>query len=255
MAAPTSLPDPRYRDVLRQPGQEVFLNTRLMAANALEIDIDAAILAELAEPATETPAMTCVGETYALTSGVRLYTESPSATWGSDIRWLSHADEPSYRWFEALYQRLGLASLIAPFIPHDAAIRLYAGFFVTRSRCDALGMHYDWATEGNHAFTLMAPLTPNAEAMGLTYEDARGRQRMYDYRMGHGIVFGTRFLHSTAVGTLPERSVFLSLTFGTDRMEHWPELSETAGKQAAFFRQPDGAFVRRDDWLAARAGG
>lgn len=252
MAAPHSLSADRYRDVLRQPGQEVFLNTRLMAANVLEVEIDAAVLHNLAPLAAETQAMDTVGETYALTNGIRLYTESPSASWSSDIRWLSHADEQSYRWFEALFDRLDLADLVAPFVPHDQAIRLYAGFFVTRSRCGTLGMHYDWATAGNHAFTLMAPLTPGGEALGLVYEDARGLQRTFEYRLGRGIVFGTRFLHSTAIGELPERSVFLSMTFGTDRMEHWAELAETAGRQAAFFRQPDGTFVARDDWLAAR---
>ena len=45
--------------------------------------------------------------------------------------------------------KASLSPLVAPFVPHDREIRLYAGFFVTRSRCEALDMHCDWLTEGN----------------------------------------------------------------------------------------------------------
>lgn len=229
--------------VLRQPGNATFLNARLMAVNALEIAVPDDVLAELAEPATEVRAMEAAGQTCSLRNGVRLHNAVPAGGWRSDIRWLSHADVPSYRWFETYFERLKLAETVAFFVPHDAAIRLYAGLFVTRSRCDALDMHHDWATAGNEAFTVMIPLTANAERMGLAYEDARGARRTYDYRMGRGIVFGSNFLHSTAIGRLPERAVFLCMNFGTDRMEHWPELALTTGTQARFHCRPDGVFA------------
>jgi len=238
------------RGILHKPGEPQFLNPAMLTLNTFEIAIPQQVIDDLRPFAREAQAMETPREVFTLSNGVRLYSELPG-NWASDIRWLSHADEPSYRWFEAIYDRIGLAAMVAPFVPHDETIRLYAGFLVTRRRCDALDMHSDWATEANHAFTLMAPLTENAGEMGMTFENLRGEQRELQYRLGKGLVFGTRFPHSTSVGQLPERSVFLCFNFGTDRMDHWQELGATTGTQGNFFRQPDGSFVTRAEWLAA----
>lgn len=122
---------------------------------------------------------------------------------------------------------MGLAEKVAPFVRHDRDIRLYAGFFVTRSQCEALDMHCDWATEETDAFTLMAPLRPNGSDLGRTYDTVRGTRRTLTYRLGKGLVFGPKFFHSAAVGKLDERAVFLCFNFGTDRMENWPTISKT----------------------------
>lgn len=236
--------------ILHLHGQPAFLNPGLMALNAFEIDLPVDVIAPLQALITEIRPLEVAGAVAALSNGVALYNERPSK-WRSDICWLSHADEPSYRWFEEIYRRLKLGAMVAPFVPHDQTVRLYAGFFVTRRRCEAIDMHYDWLTRDNHAFTLMAPITDNASEMGLTYETVRGELRDYTYRVGKGLVFGTQFHHSTAVGMLDDRAVFLCMNFGTDRMDLWDELSRTTGTQGAFFRQPDGSFICREDWLAA----
>lgn len=233
--------------VIQKPGEPFFLNPALLALNAFETDIAPALLDELAPLAEEARSMEDLGSRYTLSNGVRLFNERPRH-WRSDICWLSHADEPSFDWFDAIYAQLGLAALVAPFVPHDREVRLYAGFFVTRSRCDALDMHHDWKLESNEAFTLMAPLTANAGDLGMTYDTVTGDRRDLAYRVGKGLVFGPAFLHSTAVGALEERAVFLCLNFGTDRMDNWANIGATTARQCELLRQPDGTFIRQEDW-------
>lgn len=227
--------------LLHKPGQSTFLNPALMAMNVLEFDVAEAILAELAPLADEVRAMELDDTVFDLSGGLRLYNQRPT-DWKSDICWLSNADESAYWWFDSLFRRLKLDEAVKPFVAHDSQIRLYSGFFVTRSRCTAHDMHHDWLTPDNTAFTVMAPLTHNACAMGLAYRSVHGDEREYRYRLGKGVAFGSGFLHSTATGELDERAVFLSLTFGTDRMDEWDTIERTAGRQGRFFCQPDGVF-------------
>lgn len=238
--------------ILHKPGAPVFFNPSMMTPNTFEIDVSADVLADLQKHVDALRTMEDAGQTYTLDGTLRLFNERPRK-WRSDICWLSHADEASYDWFEDIYRRLGLAEMVAQFVPHDREIRLYAGFFVTRSRCEALDMHCDWLTEGNDAFTLMAPITPNASGLGMTYETARQEIRELTYRVGKGLVFGTHFRHSTSVGQLDERAVFLCLNFGTDRMENWTRIARTTATQGDFFRQPDGSFITYAE-LQARLG-
>ncbi|MBF9151772.1 hypothetical protein [Novosphingobium jiangmenense] len=233
--------------VIHKPGEPFFLNPALLALNVFETGIAPDVLAELEALAPETRAMEELGGRYVLSSGVKLSNDRPRH-WRSDICWLSHADEESFAWFDGLYARLGLAELVAPFVPHDREVRLYAGFFVTRSRCDALDMHYDWTLESNEAFTLMAPLTANGGDLGMTYDTVMGERRDLAYRRGKGLVFGPSFLHSTAVGALDERAVFLCLNFGTDRMDNWARIGATTARQCELLRQPDGSFIRQEEW-------
>lgn len=233
---------PAIPGILHKPGAPVFFNPAMMTPNTFEIDVAPDVLADLQQHTAVLRTMEESGRTYAVGEDLRLYNVRPRK-WRSDICWLSHADEPSYYWFEDIYRRLGLGAMVAPFVPHDREIRLYAGFFVTRSRCEALDMHCDWLTEGNDAFTLMAPITPNASGLGMTYETARKELRELTYQVGKGLVFGTHFRHSTSIGQLDERAVFLCLNFGTDRMENWPNIARTTATQGDFFRQPDGSFI------------
>jgi hypothetical protein len=227
--------------LLHRPGQSAFLNPALMAMNVFEFDVPQAILDELAPLAQAARTMEEDKATYALPCGQRLYNQRPPG-WKSDICWLSNADEAAYWWFDGLFRRLKLDEAVAPFVAHDSTIRLYSGFLVTRSRCEAHDMHHDWLTGDNTAFTIMAPLTANACNLGLAYRTIRGDEREYRYSMGKGVAFGSGFLHSTATGQLDERAVFLSLTFGTDRMDEWETIEKTAGRQGRFFCQPDGVF-------------
>ena len=53
--------------------------------------------------------------------------------------------------------------------------------------------------------------------------------------------------HATAAGEAAQTTVLASFTFGTDRMDNWPAISRTAAHQGAFYRQPDGVFVRQSE--------
>ncbi|SCY29747.1 hypothetical protein SAMN05660666_01335 [Novosphingobium aromaticivorans] len=235
--------------ILHKPGDPHFLNPALMAPNAFEIDIPHDLIAELAPLTAETQGMRENRAQYRLSNGVSLFNERPLA-WQSDICWLSHADEEAFHWFDAIYHRLGLGPLVAPFVPHDREIRLYAGFLVTRSHCTGLNMHCDWSTDDNLAFTLMAPLTVAGERLGMTYRTIRDEERELSYKLGRGLVFGTKFVHSTAIGQLDERAAFLCLNFGTDRMEHWDSIGSTTARQCNVLRQPDGTFTTQAQWRA-----
>lgn len=243
------MPAPTACAILHKPGLPRFLNTAMMAQNVFEIDVAPDVIAELAPIALETRKMEERSARFSLSNGVRLFNERPQ-NWRSDICWLSHADEASFTWFESLYRRLALGPLVAPYVPHDREVVLYAGSFVTRRRCEALDMHADWQTFDNLAFTLMLPLTSNGEALGMTYETIRGERREHVYRPGKGLVFGTKFMHSTSVGDAGERAVFLCMNFGTDRMDEWSSIGATTATQCDFLRQPDGTFTTQADWRA-----
>ena len=64
----------------------------------------------------------------------------------------------------------------------------------------------------------------------------------YEYQIGKCIAFSSNFLHSTDVGKSSSPSFLLSMTFGTDRMEHWNAISKTAATQGLIYRLPNGCF-------------
>lgn len=132
-------------------------------------------------------------------------------------------------------------------------------------------MHVDYvAGVGVNALTLIAPLKdyPQAEGFQLLYEqqteeaeveaaeDAEKRDaeatkldpvmQSYQYKAGRAIVFGASFRHSTEPGCAAddEPHAYLCFTFGSDRPEHWPLISQTIdGDQSRVLARPDGALV------------
>ena len=150
-----------------------------------------------------------------------------------------------------------------------AWLRVYSAFFVVRSRCDAPNFHVDYAAGcGCRALTLITPLDDYGDNGGfeLLYEatsavdagdeespgtrkasgDELKETRRYVYRRGKAIVFGASFRHSTepgaTTGGIPR--AYLCFTFGTDRPEHWPLISQTIDSQSRVLARPDGALVR-----------
>lgn len=226
---------------MARPGKH-WLNPKLQAANVLEIDVPEAVIARLQPYVAELQAGSLEPGEVRI-GGHALHVKAPR--WRSDIRWISQGDERSYAFFESLFDELGLAARMAPHIDYDRAIRLYSGFFVTRSRCAAPDFHLDWVDGGNQAFTFLAPLSANCGAIPLQYRTFRGEVAEYRYRLGRGLVLGDLFHHSTGAGEASEPVVLLSFTFGTDRMADWPRLQGTGAKQGRLHRRPDGVFVDR----------
>ncbi len=205
-----------------------FLNEELNAPNVLEVSFAPSVL----EP---------------LTPELRredFFRISPP--WKSDIEWRSANSFRSYGVFLDCFERLGLSRILSPFVEYERRIVLYGGFFVTRSKCDGHDFHVDWVEETeNNAFTFLAPLIHPHGAPGLVYRDVRGEIRSYDYTPGRGILLGSRFRHSTDQGTSDTPSVLLSLTFGTDKMQHWDGISKTALRQGNLIRLPNGLFYNK----------
>ncbi len=227
-----------------------FLNPDLQAPNVREVDADPAVIAGLAEVAAKLTNLNRMEGYVDIGGGVKLYATYPEK-WTSDIMWISQADRAGYDWFEDIFTRLNIAANVADCIDFDQRIVMYSGFFVTRKICSGVNWHHDWVDANNDAFTFLGPVSENCEDFGLAYQNFRGQDCRYDYRAGKGLVFGDHFLHSTHPGRTPETTVLLSFTFGTDLMENWDKISQTAASQGMFYCQPDGTFVTREAPAAA----
>ena len=212
-------------------------------------------------------------------------------------------DAPTYRAFEALFRRMGVAQRLAPYIDHASCVRLFSAFFVVRTACAAPNMHVDYAAAvGTNAMTLMTPIdryTPN-EGFQLLFETydssidepataatadsspttdpttdpttapsavpplappappaapsaAAAAYRQYQYELGKAVAFASRFKHSTEPGSSNSPQAYLCFTFGSDKPEHWPLISDTIGYQSRLLARPDGALVMSPSWLGLKA--
>ena len=145
--------------------------------------------------------------------------------------------------------------------------------FLVPSQCGAANLHSDWAESvGTSALTLITPLAEYAtgeeggfqllyeSTKGPTDEDGRGDSVndcidanrkgekvlcQYKYEHGKAIVFGAGFRHSTEPGraaSSAEPHAFLCLTFGTDRLDKWPEIANRGLRdQSRLLTRPDGS--------------
>jgi hypothetical protein len=220
-----------------------FTNRDFLAPNVLEIDVDLELLAPLSGVCGLLQRSELPKGRVDIGNGLNLGIKHPD--WKSDIAWISQADRAGYDYFAAIFRRLGIADAVADRIEYDHQIMMYSGFYVTRRSCNSPDLHVDWIGGNNDAFTFLTPLSANCGELGLTYRTLRNELAHYDYTLGKGLIFGDHFAHSTAEGQAGENTVLLSFTFGTDRMDNWPNISKSAAKQGTFHRQPDGQFITR----------
>ena len=164
------------------------------------------------------------------------------ATYGTEpLLWVSNNDWESYRLFKAVFEEIAIAPEIENLVDHRDGITLYSGFFVVGHHADNTNWHLDYA-EGANAYTLITPLFALNPGHGnLLFRDDGGAVHTYRYRLGEAIVLGDRFPHTTEpyAGT-GEMRVLLSMTFGTDKLEHWDALKQTVGGQSKFLILPCG---------------
>ena len=206
-----------------------FLNKDFLAPNVMTFPVDREIVGEFEGLAT---------------NSARFSHLRPPSKWKSDIEWISAADEQTFELFQSAFDRLGIAAHARPYLDIEHDVRLYAGFLVIRSRCDAAHFHVDWMKTNNEAFTVMTPVGAAPKDFGLLYKKLDGTTGDYPYRRGEAIAFGDNFDHSTKPGRSDSPVVLLCFEFGTDRMEHWPMINRTIGSQTTHLRQPDGQFTR-----------
>jgi hypothetical protein len=206
-----------------------FMNFELGAMNVLTAPVDPAIAARFQPLASASPPP----DDYAV---IR-------PKWNSDIQWVSPNTEATFALFQAAFDEMGVAAMVAGRIAVDRAPRMYAGFIVLRTRCSAPNFHVDWTSTGTQAFTLITPISRNTKGFGLLYEKVTGSIGEYDYSPDEAILFSDDFSHSTKAGRSTEPVALLSFTFGTDRMEEWDRIVDTTGYQCLLIRQPDGQFA------------
>lgn len=169
----------------------------------------------------------------------------------SDLAWVSVDDESTFETFRSIFDEMGVAKTMEPYIDFDNQVRLYSSFFVVRSRCSTPNIHSDWPIKvGTNAFTLLTPIDNYlTEDFHLLYEDWEQSRtlKQYRYKAGEALVFCSKFMHSTEPGQAIDGArtphAFLCFTFGSDRQEHWPAIAPTInGYQSRFLSCYDGSF-------------
>jgi hypothetical protein len=161
-------------------------------------------------------------------------------SFGNLLAWVSAAEIGTHREFLNVFHRLGLADAVTPLVDWQDRIVMYQGFYVVSHGVEDPTWHVDYH-EGANAYTLLTPLFELEAGLGhLLHADGQQIKR-HEYRYGAGVVLGERFLHSTEPHPAGKRPrVLVSMTFGTDRMAHWPVLEKTVGGQSPFVVLPCG---------------
>jgi hypothetical protein len=159
----------------------------------------------------------------------------------SPLLWISGNNSRTHEAFCRFYDRLDVEEEIKHLVDHDRNIVVYCGFFVVGNRAEEERWHVDHE-RSSQGLTLLTPLfEPDAAHAGLLYYDQDSRPRTYDYRVGEAIVFGDDFYHSTGLYPRTESiRVLVSMTLGTDKLEYWPKLERTVGRQSEFLILPCG---------------
>lgn len=207
-----------------------FVNPALNAPNAKTIPVAPGIVSEFADPGR--------------LPGKLISVAPDRSEWNSDIEWISPDDEDGVAPFQSAFERLGIPEQAAPFLDIEKEVRLYIGFLVVRSRCAKPYFHTDWRQLNNEAFTVLTPVTANADNFGLLYGRLDGEVGNYEYRQGEAIMFGDDFVHSTRPGRSEQPVTLLCFQFGSDKMEYWPRIYAQLETQATQVRRPDGVFIR-----------
>lgn len=164
------------------------------------------------------------------------------ATYGTEpLLWVSNNDWDSYGLFKNVFEAMAIAPEVETLVDHRDGITFYSGFFVVGHHAANTNWHLDYA-EGANAYTLITPLFPLDPAHGnLLFRDEAGEVHTYPYRLGEAIILGDRFPHSTEpYARTGGMRVLLSMTFGTDKLEHWDALRQTVGGQSKFLILPCG---------------
>lgn len=157
------------------------------------------------------------------------------------LLWVSNDNLTTYDVFNGFFRSLDIVDEVKQLIDFENEVVVYCGFFVVGDHLPEAKWHVDYF-DGANAFTLIAPLFQPVSTHGdFLYRDNESIVRKYRYKRGEAIILGDRFPHTTEpYPKTSSRRVLLSLTFGTDKLEHWRVLKETVGRQSNFLVLPCG---------------
>jgi hypothetical protein len=160
---------------------------------------------------------------------------------GAPLLWVSSDNFATYEVFTRFFRALDIVHDIKNLIDFHREVVVYCGFFVVGEHLQEAKWHVDYFENAN-AFTLIAPLLELDTGHGnLLYKDDSSSVRQYRYKSGEAILLGEGFAHTTQpYRSTSRRRVLVSLTFGTDKLDHWSVLKETAGAQSDFLILPCG---------------
>ncbi len=156
------------------------------------------------------------------------------------LLWFSNNDAETYALFRRFFDDLGIEEEVRKLVDCRQRVIMYCGFLVIGDRAPSTQWHRDYAL-GANAFTLITPLFGLDPGHGhLLYKVGAQTQR-YEYAPGEAIFFGAKTDHTTEPYEPSTRKrVLVSLTFGTDKLEYWPQLQESLDSQARYFVLPCG---------------
>jgi len=220
-------------------------------ANAFTFSFDPKILEEIQDsynlvlvPALNTPEHNAVfagGKQRAADIGVSDQQYFYTSYGEEPLFWVSNNNQTTYDQFKRFFNGLNIAENVKELVDFESDIRVYCGFFVVGNRAEKPYWHMDYAP-GANAYTLITPLFDLDPGHGnLIFKDQNDGTRTYDYKLGEGIMLGDHFLHSTQpYDQTAETRVLLSITFGSDKLDHWEALKQTVGGQSKFSVLPCG---------------
>lgn len=156
------------------------------------------------------------------------------------LLWFSNNDAETYSMFRHFFDALAIEDEVRDLVDCRQGIVMYSGFLVIGDRAPAAQWHNDYAP-GAQAFTLITPLFELDPGHGhLLYKLGHETQR-YPYTLNEAILFGEKTSHTTEpYPPSTNKRVLVSLTFGTDKLEYWPNLKESLDTQAQYFVLPCG---------------
>ena len=156
------------------------------------------------------------------------------------LLWVSNNDAQTYALFRRFFDAIGIESEIRGLVDHQEKIVMYCGFLVVGDRAPAAQWHCDYAPDAN-AFTLITPLFDLEPEHGHLLYKLGGQTERYQYKLGEAIFFGEKTPHTTEpYEPSVKKRILVSMTFGTDKLEYWPQLRETLDSQAQYFVLPCG---------------
>jgi hypothetical protein len=156
------------------------------------------------------------------------------------LLWFSNNDDKTYAIFRRFFDALTVENEIQKLVDCRERIVMYCGFLIIGDRAPAAQWHCDYAP-GANAFTLITPLFELEPGHGhLLYKLGKEAQR-YQYTLNEAIFFGEKTAHTTEpYAPNAKKRVLVSMTFGTDKLEYWPQLRESLDTQAQYFMLPCG---------------
>jgi hypothetical protein len=157
------------------------------------------------------------------------------------LLWLSSNTPQTYDIYRRFFDSLDIEDDIRQLVDYDEKIVVYCGSLVIGDRSLEHSFHVDYQP-GANAYSLLTPLFELDPGHGdLLYKVGNERVETYPYAVGEACVLGDTFYHCTEpYDSTGHLRVLITITLGTDKMEHWDVLKQTVATQSNFLVQPCG---------------